>query len=569
MKNSFILSKIPYVIIPLVSVVSSYFLYKIIPLNNFSEISIVSATASIQVWIWLSYVVLVGLIYLGLARSRNISVLNFTLMYILTLVISINLSATAMSLKGTPLASADIRGDLGNMVDYAQYAKENGTSVTLSFWPPGTLTFYPPVWTTIVGNIARLLGVDAVAVYKPAEFVLLIVGPIVTFLVWKKLTPLWVATIISIFFASTQTHYFYYWKVIPLQILVPIIVISIKRVLSLEQDKKNIFLDHLYGVAIGVLILTYYGNFWWTILLMMSLSILTFFSKNRELVQKKQTIYSLSAGLVLVPTMLGPILEISILLLYSIFIGVIFFNLLIDKYSNIAKLKNFFAAFSIAGVYLVAFLYFRVNDGWAEGGVTSANPTLRSPFNLGVLDLLMILSFIILFVFSLRISWFKDISTVLIGFCVSALIMRYFIASRMQVTNMVDLWPRSSELFYYAFNLLILLTILGAIQSIFYLAKSNPVIIDIFERKNNLFYVSAIALFIIYGSLSNVLGERVYGSMPVNSFNGAWYAHKGCSNPHEDPMLAKVFETRPYIQDFLRENCWGKKWPLVAPIVEK
>ena len=128
MKNSFILSKIPYVIIPLISVISSYFLYKIIPINNFSEISIVSATASIQVWIWLSFVVLVGLIYLGLARSKNISILNFTLMYILTLVISINLSSTAMSLKGTPLASADIRGDLLGMVDFAQNAKENGWS---------------------------------------------------------------------------------------------------------------------------------------------------------------------------------------------------------------------------------------------------------------------------------------------------------------------------------------------------------------------------------------------------------------------------------------------------------
>jgi len=149
LKNSFILSKLPYVIIPLLSVISSYFLYKIIPINNFSEISIVSATASIQVWIWLSYVVLVGLIYLGLAKSKNISILNFTLMYILTLVISINLSATAMSLKGTPLASGDIRGDLLGMVDFAQYAKENGWTGDLR----ASGDFYPPVWPTIVGNI--------------------------------------------------------------------------------------------------------------------------------------------------------------------------------------------------------------------------------------------------------------------------------------------------------------------------------------------------------------------------------------------------------------------------------
>lgn len=564
MKNSFILSKLPYVIIPLISVISSYFLYKIIPINNFSEISIVSATASIQVWIWLSYIVLVGLIYLGLAKSKNISILNFTLMYILTLVISINLSATAMSLKGTPLASGDIRGDLLGMVDFAQYAKENGWTGDLR----ASGDFYPPVWPTIVGNIARILDVNAIQIYKPAELVLLIIGPLATFFIWKKLTPVWVALTISIYLAALQHHYFFYWKFIPLYVLIPILILLIKKASIEVADRRSELFDHIYGFVVGMLILTYFGNYWWAILFMMTLSFLTFFSKNREIVQKRQTIYYLGAGLALVPPTVGSILEISISFLYATFIILIVLNYIIEKKPKIAIFKNYFTSAIIVALYLLAFLFFRTNDDWFEGDVATANPTLRSPFSIGGLDLLFILSFIVLFVISLRVTWLKDISIVLIGFCISALIMRYFIASRMQVTNLVDLWPRSNDLFLYAFNLIILLTVLGAIQSIFYFASSNNVFKDIFGKKNNLFYISAIALFIIYGSLSNVLGDRVYGSMPVNSFNGAWFAHKGCSNPHEDPMLAKVFETRPYIQDFLRENCWGKKWPLVAPIVE-
>jgi hypothetical protein len=564
LKNSFILSKLPYVIIPLLSVISSYFLYKIIPINNFSEISIVSATASIQVWIWLSYVVLVGLIYLGLAKSKNISILNFTLMYILTLVISINLSATAMSLKGTPLASGDIRGDLLGMVDFAQYAKENGWTGDLR----ASGDFYPPVWPTIVGNIARILDVNAIQIYKPAELVLLIIGPLATFFIWKKLTPVWVALTISINLAALQHHYFFYWKFIPLYVLIPILILLIKKASIEVADKRSELFDHIYGFVVGMLILTYFGNYWWAILFMMTLSFLTFFSKNREIVQKRQTIYYLGAGLALVPPTVGSILEISISFLYATFIILIVLNYIIEKKPKIAIFKNYFISAIIVALYLLAFLFFRTNDDWFEGDVATANPTLRSPFSIGGLDLLFILSFIVLFVISLRVTWLKDISIVLIGFCISALIMRYFIASRMQVTNLVDLWPRSNDLFLYAFNLIILLTVLGAIQSIFYFASSNNVFKDIFGEKNNLFYISVIALFIIYGSLSNVLGDRVYGSMPVNSFNGAWFAHKGCSNPHEDPMLAKVFETRPYIQDFLRENCWGKKWPLVAPIVE-
>ena len=185
-----------------------------------------SATASIQVWIWVSYVVLIGLIYLGLARSKNISIINFTLMYILTLVISINLTATAMSLKGTPLASADIRGDLLGMVDFAQYAKENGWSGDLR----ASGDFYPPVWPTIIGNIARILDVNAIQIYKPAELILLIIGPLATFFIWKKLTPVWVALTISIYLAASQSHYFFYWKFIPLYILIPILILLIRKV---------------------------------------------------------------------------------------------------------------------------------------------------------------------------------------------------------------------------------------------------------------------------------------------------------------------------------------------------
>ncbi len=565
MKNSLILSKVPYLIISLLSVISSFFLYKIIPIDNFSEISIVSATASIQVWIWISYVALIGLIYLGLARSKNISILNFTLMYILTLVISINLSATAMSLKGTPLASADIRGDLLGMVDFAQYAKENGWSGDLR----ASGDFYPPVWPTIIGNTARILGVNAIQIYKPAELILLIIGPLAIFFIWKKLTPVWVALTISIYLAATQSHYFFYWKFIPLYILIPILILLIRKVTDEVADKRSELIDHVYGFVVGMLILTYFGNYWWAVLFMMMLSFLTFFSKNRKIVQKRQTIYYLSAGLALVPPTVGSILNISISFLYAIFIILIMINYIIEKRPKIAMFKNYFASASIIVLYFLAFLFFRTNDDWFYGDVASANPTLRSPFSIGGLELLFIIIFTFLFVVSLRVSWLKDISIMLIGFCVSALLMRYFVASQMQVTNLVNLWPRSYELFIYTFNLIILLTVLGAIQSVFYFASSNYLFKDSLEKKNNLFYLSVLVLFIIFGSLSNVLGDRVYGSMPVNTFNAAWFAHKGCSNPHEDPMLAKVFETRPYIQDFLRENCWGKKWPLVTPIVEK
>jgi hypothetical protein len=51
--------------------------------------------------------------------------------------------------------------------------------------------------------------------------------------------------------------------------------------------------------------------------------------------------------------------------------------------------------------------------------------------------------------------------------------------------------------------------------------------------------------------------------MPYHAFTGAWFAHQGCSNPHEDPMLSKVFENNADIQEFLRQNCPNVSWPAI------
>jgi len=204
-----------YSIISISSILLSYLFYKTILINNFNEMSIVSATASLQVWIWFSYLILIVLFYFGVRKMEFEQLLEYALIYILTIIVSITVSATAMSLKGTLLASGDIRGDLLGMVDFAQYAKEHGWSGDLR----ASGDFYPPVWTTIVGNLARILNLDAIEIYKPAEFILLIIGPLATLYIWKKLTPSWVALLISIFFASTQV---YYWKNIPLHLLIPL-----------------------------------------------------------------------------------------------------------------------------------------------------------------------------------------------------------------------------------------------------------------------------------------------------------------------------------------------------------
>ena len=139
----------------------------------------------------------------------------------------------------------------------------------------------------------------------------------------------------------------------------------------------------------------------------------------------------------------------------------------------------------------------------------------------------------------------------------------YFIASQMQVTSRVDLWPRAMEVQKYSLSLIFLIYILYLIDSIIN-AKIFKKYFDL--TKQNFFYLLILILFFIGSYLVNYLGSSLYEGMPYHSFNSAWYAHQGCSNPHEDPMLSKVFESNPDIQDFLRRNCPLANWPEITKL---
>ena len=136
----------------------------------------------------------------------------------------------------------------------------------------------------------------------------------------------------------------------------------------------------------------------------------------------------------------------------------------------------------------------------------------------------------------------------------------YFIASQMQVTSRVDLWPRAHEVQGYALNLIFLVITLLIIEIVL-----NEVNFKKYLElsRQNLYYLTSCILFILGSYLVGSLGSSAHRSMPYHAFSPAWFAHQGCSNPHEDPMLSKVFETHPDIQAFLRDNCSSVDWPVI------
>ena len=229
-------------------------------------------------------------------------------------------------------------------------------------------------------------------------------------------------------------------------------------------------------------------------------------------------------------------------------------------------LKNLFHSVVTLGIFLgltVALLWFRAGDTWVEGGIEKNDPTVKSIINLSGVNLILFLLIIVGLYFIILNK--KDLSSVfsLVGLYVSATIFMYLIASQMQVTLRVDLWPRALEVQGYSLNLVILIIFLFVIELIVtrysirsYLGSNNQ----------NIFYLISFILFLSASYLVSSLGSSAHSSMPYHSFTGAWFAHQGCTNPHEDPMLSKVFEYNPDIQTFLRENCPSADWPVIPKI---
>jgi hypothetical protein len=148
----------------------AYILYRIIPIQNVNPLSIVSVTASINTTLWI-FVILQIFINYPIIRKYSIRiVVQFNLLLILIYVSTFKILIKALSLKGTPLPGSDIRGDLLAIYGLAKVAEDN-------FWSGGNRPggSYPPLWPSLIGNFARILDVNVLYLFKPAEFIVLII----------------------------------------------------------------------------------------------------------------------------------------------------------------------------------------------------------------------------------------------------------------------------------------------------------------------------------------------------------------------------------------------------------
>lgn len=525
--------------IPLIISIS---LYRIIPIQNVNALSIVSVTALLNVILWI-IIILQMIANYPLIKSFSFRiVVQINLFILLIYIVSFKILIKALALKGTPLPSSDIRGDLLAVFNLATMA-ESG------YWSGHG---YPPLWPSVIGNLARILDVYVLSLFKPAEFVILIVAPILILFVWRLILNPIIALVITVN-QTLLTNFDY--KNLTLNLIIPLFIYSIMKIKEPTISGKFRFLA--LGFVLGFISLSYFGYIYWLLPMLIAGVLLAFFSKEREkYLQRHAHLYlGLAAGL-------GPVIYYrlieNIFVYYVIIIGLFLISLFSKNLTAFGKLLHIFINIGIFLALLFALLTFRAGDTWVEGGIEKNDPTVKSIIGLSQTNLLIFL--LVIFAFLLLILFKKDVTIILIliGVYVSSATFMYFIASQMQVTSRVDLWPRALEVQGYAIILICLFLFLFLLEGL--ITENN--LIKYFNLSHiNLFYLMTFILFFIGSYLVGSLGSTAHASMPYHSFTGAWYAHQGCSNPHEDPMLSKVFEFNPGIQNFLRENCSAVNWP--------
>ena len=538
---------IQYIALLLIPIFVSYGLYKVIPIRNVEPLSIVSVAASINLIIWFFIILQILVNYHLLLKYSKIKVIQINLVIILIYVSSFKILIKALSLKGTPLPGSDIRGDLFNIVKLAEIAKSDYWSGGIN--PVFSQGGYPPIWPTLIGNVARVLDTHVLTIFKPAEFILLAASPIFVLYLWRLVLDTWMALVVTI---NQSLVFNFDYKTLTLNLLIPLLIYI---VLQSKDSKHNSYFK--YGVFFGLISLSYFGYIYWLIPFMLSIPILLLILQNRERNFSLHTFVYLGLGVGL-----GPVIYFRLIDNFLIYhVALIAAFILLNFLKNFKVLYVLALAIINVGIFsglLISFLFFRTPDIWTEGGVDKNNPTGSPLITLSEINLFIFLLLLIATLFVFRSRRGTIVIIVLAGVYLSSTIFMYFIASQMQVTYRVDLWPRAREVQNYALNLIFLVIFLFFIN---YLIKEFNFKRILELNSKNLFYMFSFVLLILGSYLVSTLGSLAYNSMPFHAFGPAWYAHQGCSNPHEDPMLSKVFEQRPDIQAFLRKNCPTASWP--------
>lgn len=297
----------------------------------------------------------------------------------------------ALSLKGTPLPGSDIRGDLLAILNMAKKAE-------IEFWSGGA---YPPLWPSLIGNIARILDLNPLYLFKPAEFIVSILSPIFVLYAWRLILSQWMALIVTI----NQTLVFdFNYKSLTLNLIIPLLIYITLKIKDFDSIKLYKF--YFFGILLGLISLTYFGYLYWLLPMLALFSLLLMFSGNRIKYLDRHTFIYLGLGTGLGPVIYFKITE-NIFYYYFMISGILLIFFALHNFKRLKYWLHFF--FNIVlffGLLIVLFTY-RAGDAWVEGGIEKNDPTVNSIINLNGINLIL---FLILLVGAYFVIKFQKIS---------------------------------------------------------------------------------------------------------------------------------------------------------------
>jgi hypothetical protein len=386
------------------------------------------------------------------------------------------------------------------------------------------------------------------------------VSPLLIYSCWKLVVKKWIALVLVIqLMLITNFDY----KTLALNLLIPLVIYIVRQ--SYFQDENNLWIrirQLFYGGIIGSISMLYFGYIYWLTPFLIVVIITSLFSTKRFKLLELISYFYLGLGFALGP-MIHNMAELDILQFYALILASILFLEFSRKYFKFFKYIHIFTSMLITFILFRAFFQYRAFDTWFEGGIADNNPSVNAILSLEKINLLLLgLLIFLIFKFLVDTDLSMIISIVLVIYLSSTIFM-YLIASQMQVSRRVDLWPRAQEVQNYSVNLIFLLVSLFIVDT---LAKKYNLEEFISTASNAVLLPATFGLVLIGSYFVSTLGGQAYYSMPYHALNGAWYAHQGCSNPHKDPMLTKVFENYPDIQDFLRAKCSSVTWEKIPAI---
>ena len=533
-------------------VVVSELLSRIIVIRPRIQVSQISAISAMQIWYWILILLFIAfslvLHFIGKIDPKQI--ITILLHFSIAINVTFIVSATRLALSKVPLPPGDIRGDNGTLLEYMLDAYYWG-------WAPN---HYPPVWPNLVGNIARLTDTSVLEIWKPAYLVSLVVLPGLILLIFRQAFNPLLAAALTFVLTLGVIEWSSFAKIAFIGLFIVVAQRILHEVSSTYKFDSRIF---LYGSLFGLSALTYFGFLWWSLIAITILVVPIWLLKNREFIFIRILDASLGFLVTFGPSQLGQRLDISFRTELVLILSLIVLRLLSQRNRFISGVIAYTTGIFIifTPVFIIALT--TIKDSWIYDSLEN-NPTPNLGIEFNIIGLITYLVLIIGLVLAFKNTQLRIALVVLVAIFMSAAIMMFWFAARLEVTGFVELFPRARGNFNLSWAII---TYIG-IYTLVVESDLTSYIRKIWPRnllKSSQILLILILLFPVAAVHARALSNTQDEIFPVGE-NEIWLAYRACDNPAEDPMLAKVFEEKPFVQDFLRENCPNVDWPVIPPI---